>query len=47
MLALTVPTRYGGMGFGLPDTTRVLGIIAAGCASTSLILAMRLLRSQQ
>jgi alkylation response protein AidB-like acyl-CoA dehydrogenase len=41
LLALTVPKRYGGLGAGLLDTTRVLGIIAEGCASTSLILAMQ------
>jgi alkylation response protein AidB-like acyl-CoA dehydrogenase len=44
LLALTVPQRYGGLGGGLRDTTRVLGIVAEGCASTSLILAMQLLK---
>jgi alkylation response protein AidB-like acyl-CoA dehydrogenase len=44
LLALTVPERYGGSGGGLLDTTRVLGIIAEGCASTSLILAMQLFK---
>jgi alkylation response protein AidB-like acyl-CoA dehydrogenase len=44
LLALTVPTRYGGLGGGLVDTTRVLGIVAEGCASTSLILAMQLFK---
>ena len=41
LLALTVPRRYGGLGGGLRDATRVLGIVAEGCASTSLILAMQ------
>ncbi|MDR3529245.1 MAG: acyl-CoA/acyl-ACP dehydrogenase [Rhodopila sp.] len=44
LLALTVPKRYGGLGGGLLDTTRVLGIVAEGCASTSLILAMQLFK---
>ncbi|HEY0181826.1 MAG TPA: acyl-CoA dehydrogenase family protein [Rhodopila sp.] len=44
LLALTVPKRYGGLGGNLLDTTRVLGIIAEGCASTGLILAMQLLK---
>jgi alkylation response protein AidB-like acyl-CoA dehydrogenase len=44
LLALTVPQRYGGLGGGLRDTTRALGIVAEGCASTSLILAMQLLK---
>ena len=44
LLALTVPRRYGGLGGGLRDTTRVLGIVAEGCASTSLILAMQLFK---
>lgn len=41
LLALTVPRQYGGRGGGLRDTARVLGIVAEGCASTSLILAMQ------
>jgi alkylation response protein AidB-like acyl-CoA dehydrogenase len=41
LLALTVPGRYGGLGGGLLAATRVLGVIAEGCASTSLILAMQ------
>ena len=41
ILALTVPRQYGGRGGGLRDTARVLGIVAEGCASTSLILAMQ------
>jgi alkylation response protein AidB-like acyl-CoA dehydrogenase len=44
LLALTVPKRYGGQGLGLSETTRVLGILAEGCASTSLILAMQLFK---
>jgi alkylation response protein AidB-like acyl-CoA dehydrogenase len=44
LLALTVPKRYGGTGGGLLDTVRVLGIVAEGCASTSLILAMQLFK---
>ncbi|MDR3534573.1 MAG: acyl-CoA dehydrogenase family protein, partial [Rhodopila sp.] len=44
LLALTVPKHYGGLGGGLLDTTRVLGIVAEGCASTSLILAMQLFK---
>jgi alkylation response protein AidB-like acyl-CoA dehydrogenase len=44
LLALTIPKRYGGLGGGLRDATRVLGIIAEGCASTSLILAMQLFK---
>lgn len=41
LLALTVPKRYGGLDAGLLETTRVLGTIAEGRASTSLILAMQ------
>jgi alkylation response protein AidB-like acyl-CoA dehydrogenase len=44
LLALTVPRRYGGLGGGLLDTVRVLGIVAEGCASISLILAMQLFK---
>jgi alkylation response protein AidB-like acyl-CoA dehydrogenase len=44
LLALTVPQRYGGLGGGLRDAATVLGIIAEGCASTSLILAMQLFK---
>jgi alkylation response protein AidB-like acyl-CoA dehydrogenase len=44
LLALTVPKRHGGLGCGLVDTTRVLGAVAEGCASTSLILAMQLFK---
>jgi alkylation response protein AidB-like acyl-CoA dehydrogenase len=44
LLALTVPQRYGGLGGGLQDAVRVLGIVAEGCASTSLILAMQLFK---
>jgi alkylation response protein AidB-like acyl-CoA dehydrogenase len=44
LLALTVPRRYGGLGGGLRDATRVLGVVAEGCASTSLILAMQLFK---
>jgi alkylation response protein AidB-like acyl-CoA dehydrogenase len=44
LLALTVPKRYGGLGGGLLETVHVLGIVAEGCASTSLILAMQLFK---
>jgi alkylation response protein AidB-like acyl-CoA dehydrogenase len=44
LLALTVPRRYGGGGAGLRDTARVLGTLAEGCASTTLILAMQLFK---
>jgi alkylation response protein AidB-like acyl-CoA dehydrogenase len=44
LLALTIPQRYGGLGGGLRETTHVLGIVAEGCASTSLILAMQLFK---
>ena len=44
LLALTVPRRYGGGGAGLLDTSRVLGVLAEGCASTTLILAMQLFK---
>jgi len=44
LLGLTVPERYGGLGGGLLDVTRVLGVVAEGCASTSLILAMHLFK---
>jgi len=47
LLALTIPRRYGGLGGGLRDTARVLGTIAEGCASTSLILAMQLFKQAQ
>ena len=44
LLALTVSKRYGGGGAGLLDTSRVLGALAEGCASTTLILAMQLFK---
>jgi alkylation response protein AidB-like acyl-CoA dehydrogenase len=44
LLALTVAKRYGGGGAGLLDTSRVLGVLAEGCASTTLILAMQLFK---
>jgi alkylation response protein AidB-like acyl-CoA dehydrogenase len=44
LLALTVPARFGGMGGGLRDTAHVLGVLAEGCPSTSLILAMQLFK---
>jgi alkylation response protein AidB-like acyl-CoA dehydrogenase len=44
LLALTVPKRYGGGGAGLLDTSGVLGVLAEGCASTTLILAMQLFK---
>src|SRR4051794_15446486 len=47
LLALTVPRRYGGLGGGLRDAARALGIVAEGCASTSLILAMQLFKHAQ
>jgi alkylation response protein AidB-like acyl-CoA dehydrogenase len=44
LLALTVPKHFGGGGAGLSETVRVLGILAEGCASTTLILAMQLFK---
>jgi alkylation response protein AidB-like acyl-CoA dehydrogenase len=44
LLALTVPTAFGGLGGGLQDTARVLGAAAEGCGSTALILAMQLFK---
>jgi alkylation response protein AidB-like acyl-CoA dehydrogenase len=44
LLALTVPKRYGGGGAGLLETSSVLGILAEGCASSTLILAMQLFK---
>jgi len=44
LLGLTVPRRHGGLGAGLSDAVRVLGALAEGCASTSLILAMQLFK---
>jgi alkylation response protein AidB-like acyl-CoA dehydrogenase len=44
LLTLTVPKRFGGGGAGLRETSRVLGILAEGCASTTLILAMQLFK---
>lgn len=44
LLALTVPKRYGGGGAGLAETVNVLGVLAEGCASTTLILAMQLFK---
>jgi alkylation response protein AidB-like acyl-CoA dehydrogenase len=44
LLALTVSKCYGGGGAGLLDTSRVLGVLAEGCASTTLILAMQLFK---
>ncbi len=44
LLALTVSKRYGGLDAGLREASGVLGIIAEGCASTALILAMQLLK---
>jgi alkylation response protein AidB-like acyl-CoA dehydrogenase len=44
LLAFTVPKRFGGGGAGLRDTSRVLGVLAEGCASTTLILAMQLFK---
>src|SRR5918998_601989 len=40
LLSLTVPVEYGGLGAGLADTCRVVQAIAAGDASTALVLAM-------
>jgi alkylation response protein AidB-like acyl-CoA dehydrogenase len=42
LLALTVPRRYGGAGAGLREASQLLGVVAEGCASTALILAMQL-----
>ena len=44
LLALTVPRRYGGGGGGLRDASHVLGILAQGCASTAMIVAMQFLK---
>ena len=44
LLALTVPKYYGGAGAGLSETASVLGVLAEGCASTALILAMQLFK---
>jgi alkylation response protein AidB-like acyl-CoA dehydrogenase len=41
LLALTVPTRFGGQGAGLAEACRVVGKIAAGEPSTALVLAMQ------
>ncbi|WP_176167058.1 acyl-CoA dehydrogenase family protein [Pseudomonas ogarae] len=43
LLALTVPKDYGGLGGGLKDAARVIGAVAAGDASTGLLLAMNYL----
>jgi alkylation response protein AidB-like acyl-CoA dehydrogenase len=43
LLALTVPAEYGGDGGGLAQMCDVLGAIAAGDASTALVLAMQYL----
>ena len=43
LLALTVPTEFGGDGGGLKDTCDVLGAVAEGDASTALVLAMQYL----
>jgi alkylation response protein AidB-like acyl-CoA dehydrogenase len=40
LLTLTVPTAFGGQGRGLQDAARVVETIAAGDASTALVLAM-------
>ncbi len=44
LLALTVPRRYGGGGGELRDASRVLSVLAQGCASTALIVAMQFLK---
>jgi alkylation response protein AidB-like acyl-CoA dehydrogenase len=40
LLGLTVPAKFGGHGRGLHDAARVIETIAAGDASTALVLAM-------
>jgi alkylation response protein AidB-like acyl-CoA dehydrogenase len=40
LLSLTVPVTFGGQGRGLHEAARVIGTIAAGDASTALVLAM-------
>jgi alkylation response protein AidB-like acyl-CoA dehydrogenase len=40
LLSLTGPRDYGGLGAGMLESTRVLGEIAKGCASTALVLGM-------
>jgi len=41
LLALTVPSEFGGSGAGLADAASVVGTIAAGEPSTALVLAMQ------
>ena len=40
LLSLTIPTELGGLGLGLGPTCRAIAQIAAGDASTALVLAM-------
>ncbi|SKD04930.1 Acyl-CoA dehydrogenase [Burkholderia sp. CF099] len=43
LLALTVPSAFGGPGHGLALTARVIGSVGAGDSSTALLLAMNYL----
>ena len=42
LLGLTVPVELGGQGRGLAASSDVVGLVAEGCPSTALILAMQL-----
>ena len=42
LLGLTVPTTLGGRGKGLAASVEAVGLVAQGCASTALVLAMQL-----
>ncbi len=44
LLGLTAPRQYGGGSASLRDVCLVLGTLAEGCASTTLILAMQLFK---
>jgi alkylation response protein AidB-like acyl-CoA dehydrogenase len=41
LLGLTAPRQYGGTAGGLRDVCHVLGTLAEGCASSTLVLAMQ------
>lgn len=43
LLALTVPTRFGGLGHGLRESADLVRDVGRGCPSTALVLAMQLL----
>jgi len=45
LLNLVVPTEQGGAGRGIADIARIIGIIAAGDASTALVLLMHWLQT--